>query len=37
MFDIPGDPPPKAAATLKLKSHKKLRGGVNWFRYLVVK
>jgi riboflavin biosynthesis pyrimidine reductase len=35
LFDIPGDPPPKAAAALRLKSQKKLPGGVSWFRYRV--
>ena len=35
-FDIPGDPPPKAAAKLRLLSHKQLRGGVIWLRYRVV-
>jgi riboflavin biosynthesis pyrimidine reductase len=35
MFDIPGEPPRKSAAALRLKSHKKLPGGVNWFRYSV--
>jgi 2,5-diamino-6-(ribosylamino)-4(3H)-pyrimidinone 5'-phosphate reductase len=35
-FDIPGDPPPKAAATLRLVSHKKLPGGVIWARYRVI-
>jgi riboflavin biosynthesis pyrimidine reductase len=36
IFDIPGDPPPKAAAALRLKSYRKLPGGVSWFRYRVV-
>lgn len=36
MFDIPGDPPPKAAATLRLLSRKALPGGVTWCRYKVV-
>ena len=35
-FDIPGDPPPKAAATLRLLSHKQLPGSVTWSRYRVV-
>ena len=35
-FDIPGDPPAKAAATLRLKSHKLLAGGVIWARYRVI-
>src|SRR6266446_3057576 len=36
IFDIPGDPPRKAAATLRLKSYRRLQGGVSWFRYRVV-
>jgi riboflavin biosynthesis pyrimidine reductase len=36
MFDIPGDPPPKAAAILRLFSRKQLPGGVTWCRYKVV-
>ena len=36
IFDIPGDAPKKAAATLRLMKHKKLAGGANWFRYRVV-
>jgi len=35
MFDIPGNPPRKAAAALRLKSHRRLPGGVSWFRYRV--
>ncbi|MGE5047323.1 MAG: dihydrofolate reductase family protein, partial [Deltaproteobacteria bacterium] len=35
LFDIPGDPPRKAAAALRLKSQRKLPGGVSWFRYRV--
>jgi len=35
MFDIPGNPPRKAAAVLRLKSHRRLPGGVSWFRYRV--
>jgi len=35
-FDIPGKPPPKAAATLRLLSHKQLPGSVTWLRYRVV-
>jgi riboflavin biosynthesis pyrimidine reductase len=35
-FDIPGEPPKKAAATLRLLSHKQLRGGVIWARYKVI-
>ena len=37
MFDIPGDAPPKAAATLRLMSRKQLPGSVTWCRYKVVK
>ncbi len=36
LFDIPGKPPPKAAATLRLLSRKALPGGVTWLRYRVV-
>ncbi len=36
LFDIPGNAPKKAAATLRMMSHKKLPGGVNWFKYRVV-
>jgi len=35
-FDIPGDAPAKAAATLRLLSHKQLPGGVVWARYKVI-
>jgi 5-amino-6-(5-phosphoribosylamino)uracil reductase len=35
-FDIPGDPPPRAAATLRLLSWKQLPGSVTWLRYRVV-
>lgn len=35
-FDIPGDPPPKAAATLRLLSQRRLPGGATWLRYRVV-
>src|SRR5207253_3440670 len=37
IFDIPGDPPRKAAAALRLKSHRRLAGGVSWFRYRVAR
>ena len=37
IFDIPGDPPRKAAAALRLKSYRKLPGGVSWFRYRVAR
>jgi riboflavin biosynthesis pyrimidine reductase len=33
--DIPGKAPGKSAATLRVIHHKKLPGGVNWFRYRV--
>jgi riboflavin biosynthesis pyrimidine reductase len=36
MFDIPGEPPTKSAATLRLLSVRKLRGGAVWSRYRVV-
>lgn len=35
-FDIPGRPPAKAAATLRLISHKLMPGGVIWARYRVI-
>jgi riboflavin biosynthesis pyrimidine reductase len=35
IFDIPGDPPRKAAAALRLKSYRRLPGGVSWYRYRV--
>ena len=35
-FEIPG-PPRRAAATLRVLSHRKLPGSVNWFRYRVVR
>ncbi|MGH7973534.1 MAG: RibD family protein, partial [Limisphaerales bacterium] len=35
-FDIPGDAPARAAATLRLTSHKQLPGSVIWARYRVV-
>ena len=38
IFDIPRDPPPrKAAASLRLKSYRRLAGGVSWFRYRVAR
>jgi riboflavin biosynthesis pyrimidine reductase len=37
IFDIPGEPPRKAAAALRLRSHRRLPGGVSWFRYRVVR
>jgi 5-amino-6-(5-phosphoribosylamino)uracil reductase len=33
--DITGETPRKSAATLRVTQHKKLPGGVNWFRYRV--
>lgn len=36
MFDIPGDAPPKAAATLRLIWRKQLTGSAMWCRYKVV-
>jgi riboflavin biosynthesis pyrimidine reductase len=36
MFDIPGAPPAKSAAKLRLLSHKLLPGGVIWARYRVL-
>ena len=35
-FDIPGKAPAKAAATLRLLSHKLLPGGVIWARYRII-
>ncbi len=35
-FDIPGEPPVRAAAKLRLLSHRKLPGSVIWARYRVV-
>ena len=36
IFDIPGNPPKKAAAKLKLTKHQTLPGGITWNRYRVV-
>jgi riboflavin biosynthesis pyrimidine reductase len=36
IFDIPGEPPKKAAAMLRLLTYKSLPGGVIWARYKVV-
>jgi len=36
MFDIPGEAPAKAGATLRLTSHKLMPGGVIWAKYKVV-
>jgi riboflavin biosynthesis pyrimidine reductase len=35
IFDMPGEPSRKAAATLRLIEHRKLPAGVNWIRYRV--
>jgi riboflavin biosynthesis pyrimidine reductase len=35
IFDIPGDPPRKASAAVRLDSYRRLRGGVMWLRYRV--
>lgn len=35
-FDIPGKPPARAAASLRLLSRKQLPGGVTWCRYRVI-
>ena len=37
LCDIPGKTPKTAAATLRVTNHKKLPGGVNWFRYRLVR
>jgi len=37
IFDIPGDPPRKAAAALRLRSSRRLPGGVSWFRYRIAR
>jgi len=37
VFDIPGDPPRKAAALLRLTSHRRLPGGSIWLRYRVAR
>jgi riboflavin biosynthesis pyrimidine reductase len=36
VFDIPGRPPPKVAAKLRVIRHQSLRGGAQWFRYRVL-
>ena len=36
MFDVPGNAPSKAAAKLRLRSHKLMPGGVIWARYRVI-
>jgi 2,5-diamino-6-(ribosylamino)-4(3H)-pyrimidinone 5'-phosphate reductase len=35
VFDAPGTPPGRAAATLRVTSHEELPGSVHWFRYRV--
>jgi len=35
LFDAPGQPKPHAIASLREISHKKLKGGVHWYRYRV--
>jgi riboflavin biosynthesis pyrimidine reductase len=37
IFDIPDDAPPEAAAALRLRSYRRLAGGVMWFRYRVAR
>jgi len=37
LFDAPGEPLPRAAATLRLQSHEVLRGGALWLRYRVLR
>jgi len=37
LFDIPGDPPRKAAALLRLTSQRRLPGGSIWLRYRVAR
>ncbi|HEU5397293.1 MAG TPA: dihydrofolate reductase family protein [Verrucomicrobiae bacterium] len=37
MFDIPGPAPARAAASLRLRSHRRLPGGVIWARYRVAR
>ena len=37
IFEIPGDPPRKAAAALQVRSYRRLPGGVSWFRYRVAR
>jgi 2,5-diamino-6-(ribosylamino)-4(3H)-pyrimidinone 5'-phosphate reductase len=37
IFDVPGDPPPKAAALLRLRSYRRLPGGAIWLRYAVAR
>lgn len=37
VFDAPGEPLPKAAATLRLQSHEVLGGGAVWLRYRVLR
>jgi 2,5-diamino-6-(ribosylamino)-4(3H)-pyrimidinone 5'-phosphate reductase len=35
LFEIPGKAPRAAAATLRLLSHRSLRGGIQWLRYRI--
>jgi 2,5-diamino-6-(ribosylamino)-4(3H)-pyrimidinone 5'-phosphate reductase len=35
LFDIPGRPPRRAAATLRALSHRRLAGGIHWLRYRI--
>lgn len=35
LFDIPGKPPTKAAASLRLVKHERLAGGIVWLRYRI--
>ena len=35
-FDVPGEPPPKSAANLRLLSRKQLPGSVTWLLYRAV-
>src|SRR5438105_2881727 len=37
IFDIPGEPPRKAAALLRLQSNRRLPGGAIWLRYRVAR
>jgi riboflavin biosynthesis pyrimidine reductase len=36
LFDTPGKPPREAVASLREISHKKLKGGVHWYRYRII-
>ena len=37
LLDIPGEPPRRAAASLRLIRHRALTGGAPWFRWQVLK